>query len=67
MRLDDFLKETGMTETDFGVRVGISQSQVNRLRNGKAGTTWDTALRIVRESNGQVTLPELGFAQEAAQ
>lgn len=67
MRLDDWLKASGLTETDFGDRVRLSQPQVNRLRRGESGTSWDTANRIVRVTGGGVTLADLGYGAEAAE
>ena len=55
-----------MTETEFGILVGLSQPHVNRIRKG-AGTSWPTALRIVRETAGKVTLDDLGYSIEAAE
>jgi len=66
MRLDDYLRENGFTEADFGASVGLSQSQVNRLRNG-GKTSWETAVKIVQKTDGVVGLADLGFSFEVAE
>lgn len=59
MTLDEWLKlakqTLGMNETQFGAAVGISQSQVNRLRRGKSWPTKERMIRIREVTNKKVT------------
>lgn len=68
MHLDDYLRDRkekdGTTETDFGVLVGLSQPQVNRIRNDISNPSWATALRISRETDKAVTTSDLGFVED---
>lgn len=69
MTLDEYLSaaktESGLTEAQFGARVGLSQPQVNRLRKG-AKPSWDTLVRIMAETDGEVTAEDFARSCEAA-
>jgi hypothetical protein len=54
MTLNDFLSSTGMTETDFGHKILVTQSTVNRLRKGQVPNR-DLMRLIFEKTNGQVT------------
>ena len=57
MTLDAYLtreKESGLTETDFAARVGMTQSSVNRLRKGLTRPTAETQAAIARATDGEV-------------
>jgi len=66
MTLDEFLKSENakaiaqgkpkITDTAFGVLVGLSQAHVNRLRNGKNKPSWEVAARIAAATKNKVTL-----------
>lgn len=70
MQLGEYLdrqkREDGLTEAQFGLLVGLSQSQVNRIRNG-GKTTFETAKEIARKTEGAVTMADLGFAFEPSE
>ena len=48
MLLEVFLKPPGMSQSAFGVRLGISFPRLNEIIRGKRGVTPDTALRLAR-------------------
>lgn len=54
MTLDQYLTLTGETNTAFGARVGISQSQIGRLRGGWK-PSWDAIVAIEKATGGKVT------------
>lgn len=53
MTLDQYLTEANETDTAFGARVGISQSQVGRLRRGWK-PSWDAIVAIEKATDGKV-------------
>jgi DNA-binding transcriptional regulator YdaS (Cro superfamily) len=53
MTLDQYLSESGETNTAFSARVGISQSQIGRLRRGWK-PSWDTIVAIEKATGGKV-------------
>lgn len=53
MTLDQYLNRTGETDTAFGQRVGISQSQIGRLRRGWK-PSWDAIVAIEKATGGKV-------------
>ena len=55
MTLDEYLSTTGTLEAAFGVRIGLSQSQVNRLRRGESWPPRDVMERIRTATDQQVT------------
>lgn len=55
MTLDDYLAQTGTLETDFARAIGLSQSQVNRLRNGESWPSKGVLERIRAATDGRVT------------
>jgi transcriptional regulator with XRE-family HTH domain len=70
MRLDQYLSHIGVSDAEFGARIGRSRSAISRLRRGKTTPDWNTVSRIVVATNGAVTandfLPEQA-SQEAPQ
>jgi Meiotically up-regulated gene 113 len=54
MTLDQYLSETGMTETEFGARAGLTQPSVNRLRHRKMNPDLGTMRRIAEATGGKV-------------
>jgi addiction module HigA family antidote len=46
MLLEEFLKPLGVTQTQFGERIGVSYVRLNEIINGRRGVTPDTALRL---------------------
>lgn len=54
MTLDEFLSKSPLTEEAFGALIGCSQSQVNRLRNGKSQPSSERIARIRTATKGKV-------------
>ena len=44
--LRDFLKENGLTQTEFAKKIGVKQSQVSEWLRGKAKPGYDTLKAI---------------------
>ena len=44
--LRDFLKENGLTQTEFAQRIGVKQGQVSEWLKGKAKPGYDTLKAI---------------------
>ena len=55
MKLDTYLTENKLTEAAFGKKIGIHQSQVNRLRNDKSWPPKALIDSITAETGGAVT------------
>lgn len=48
MLLEEFLKPSGMTQTELAKQMGVPIQRVNTLINGKRGVTAETALLLAR-------------------
>lgn len=48
MLREEFLKPTGITQSAFAVRLGVSFPRLNEVINGRRSVTPDTALRLAR-------------------
>jgi len=55
MKLDQYLADRKLTDAAFAALVGMSQSQVNRLRRGLSQPSWDTAALIEHTTGGKVS------------
>lgn len=55
MKLADYLTANQLSEADFAGRAGISREMVNRLKNGQIWLSSETAERIYRATDGEVT------------
>ncbi len=55
MKLADYLIANQLSEADFAGRAGISREMVNRLKNGQIWLSSETAERIFRATDGEVT------------
>jgi DNA-binding XRE family transcriptional regulator len=58
MKLRDYREKHGLTPEDIASRSGISRQTVWLIETGN-GTSLDTALRIIRATNGEVTAEDL--------
>lgn len=54
MKLADYLATMGLTDEAFASQVGISQSQVSRLKRGLSRPSWDSLVAIERATGGAV-------------
>lgn len=55
MTLDEYLSTHPITETAFGKKIGLSQSQVNRIRANKSWPGRDVMARIYEATDKKVT------------
>lgn len=53
--LDSHLSESGESNAAFGVRVGVSEATISRLRNGKQSPSLALIRRIAEATGGVVT------------
>lgn len=54
MRLDDWLKQRGVSEAAFGRQIGVKQQSVNRYRKHENIPDRDIMARIVDATGGEV-------------
>ncbi len=54
MTLSEYLKSNGLTDDKFAALVGMSQSQITRLKNGLSRPSWDTVEKIFAATGGVV-------------
>lgn len=70
MTLDEYLStatdENGKPISDaaFGVKCGLSQPQISRLRNGKSKPSFET-IEAIRAATGNAVSPNDWFAEAA--
>ena len=64
MRLPEYLKSNGESQSAFAKRAGVPQSTINLICNGR-GTTVDTAVKIVRATGGLVPYEDLAVEDGA--
>lgn len=55
MKLSEFLTDRNLTDDAFAALVGMSQSQVSRLKRGLSRPSWDNLAAIERATDGAVT------------
>jgi transcriptional regulator with XRE-family HTH domain len=55
MKLETYLKEKKMTDDAFAALVGLSQSQISRIRRDKSWPTREAMERIATATAGVVT------------
>lgn len=63
MKLLDYLKEKKMTQKGFGLRVGVSDAHINLIMKGKKTPSIHLIQRIIRETDGQVTIDDLAHPE----
>lgn len=54
MTLAQYLSESDLTDAEFGAKVGVSQSQISRLKRGVSFPSPATAVRIAQATGGKV-------------
>ena len=57
-KLAQYLRTSGQSQRAFAARIGIHHSVLSRFIAGKAKPSLSTALRIQRETDGQVSVEE---------
>lgn len=55
MKLETYLRKKNLKDAQFGELIGVSQSQVSRLKSGVSYPSWKTVEAIERATNGKVT------------
>ena len=58
MKLSDYLTKQGITDAAFAEQIGMSQSQVSRLRRGKCSPSFATIRRVAKATNNKVRLAD---------
>jgi len=54
-KLKQYLEENGLSQREFGERIGVRQSVVSRWVSGKAYPDWECSLpRIIKATGGKV-------------
>jgi predicted transcriptional regulator len=61
MTLDEYLRQPGITATEFAPKAGLTEASVSRIRKGQQNISRDVIRRIVSASAGLVTAAELVF------
>jgi transcriptional regulator with XRE-family HTH domain len=56
MKLDTYIRESGVTEQELANKTGYSQGTINKLRNGKINPTLELLTKIA-EATGQMVTP----------
>jgi transcriptional regulator with XRE-family HTH domain len=54
MKLDQFIKQHGMTQTQFAKRTGLSVSSISRIVNGEREPSLRVMQIIYRATDGKV-------------
>jgi len=54
MKLEQYLGARKMTDAAFAALVGMSQSQISRLRRGLSRPSWNAVAAIEQATNGNV-------------
>lgn len=64
MTLDEYLRTSDDTAQALADRCSTTEATISRIRGGGQNSTIDLLLAIVRETQGKVTLAELGKARQ---
>jgi hypothetical protein len=65
-KLETYLRTKKLTDEAFGALVGLSQSQVSRIKRGKSVPSWSTITAIEEATRGKVTIRDLRPEQQEA-
>jgi DNA-binding XRE family transcriptional regulator len=63
--LGKFIRAAGMTDAEFGALVGVSQSQVSRIKNDASKPSLEVAVAIEKVTNGEV--PAKSFVEKSGE
>lgn len=64
MTLKDYLSSLTITDAEFGVKIGVSQSQVSRIKNGKTAPSLAVIVAIEKATKGKVSAKDIFAAIE---
>jgi len=67
MTLKEYLSTRPITDAEFGALIGVSQSQVSRIKNGRAAASLKVAVAIEEATGKLVTAKEILLVAEAAE
>lgn len=59
MKLLEYLKKSNLTQKEFSIRVGVTDAHINHILQGKKNPSIHLVQRIVKETDGQVTIEDL--------
>ena len=54
MTLKEYLAKLTITDAEFGAKIGVSQSQVSRIKHGKTAPSLAVIVAIEKATNGKV-------------
>lgn len=66
MKLEQYLKDKNLTDSAFGAKIGLSQSQVSRIRRGVSWPSKEVLSAIARETGNKVTANDIMKTEPAA-
>lgn len=59
MNLEEYLKKHSLTHKEFAETIGVSQSYITRIVNGKKNPSVALMRHIIELTNGEVTVGDL--------
>jgi DNA-binding XRE family transcriptional regulator len=59
MNLEEYLKKHSLTRKEFGKMIGVSQPYVTSIIGGKRNPSLALMRRIMKTTNGEVTIEDL--------
>jgi transcriptional regulator with XRE-family HTH domain len=68
MTLKEYLKSQPITDAEFGAKIGVSQSQVTRIKNGQTSPSLAVIVAIEKATDGEVGAKDIfAVVKKAAQ
>jgi len=64
-KVRNLIKKEGITQTEFSKRWGITSGMLSQVLMRKKGFGWEKSKEIVRITEGEVTLDDLGWKMDA--
>lgn len=65
MKLIDYLSSLTITDAEFGAKIGVSQSQVSRIKHGKTAPSLAVIVAIEKATKGKVGAKDIFEAVKA--
>jgi len=59
MKLEQYMRDRKITDAAFAVKVGLSQSQVSRIRRGVSWPSKEVVEKIAAATNNKVTANDI--------
>lgn len=66
MTLKEYLKNRPITDAEFGALIGVSQSQVTRIKNGQTSPSLAVIVAIEKATDGEVGAKDIFAAVKKA-